>query len=288
MGAVLIACASLRLSKRARAWESCLLAKVVDPQTDRPVYKQIAELLRSAITTGVLEPGTQLPSEHELAAEYGVARGTARQAIMLLRTEGLIDAVHGLGSFVREPEPIERLRPDRLSHGLKPGQDPNDARHGAIGGPLGAPPEELVMRFDTTQLDKARAPADVAQLLGLPAGADVLVRRWETIYSHSVRAIVCSYIPWNVATAARLMHVATGPPVYLALANSGHRSTRVLEEVHARMPTTTEAQRLNVGAGVPVLSVRRVNYTADRRPIEVSVSVMSAERYRLIYEMQDD
>jgi DNA-binding FadR family transcriptional regulator len=37
--------------------------------------------------------GVQVPSEHELVAEYGVARGTARQAIVLLRNEGLIEAV---------------------------------------------------------------------------------------------------------------------------------------------------------------------------------------------------
>jgi GntR family transcriptional regulator len=79
---------------------------VVDPQADRPVYKQIADQLRAAIATGALQPGEQVPSEHELVEAYGVARGTARQAIMLLRNEGLIEAIHCLGSFVRAPEPI--------------------------------------------------------------------------------------------------------------------------------------------------------------------------------------
>jgi GntR family transcriptional regulator len=257
------------------------------------VYKQIAERLRGAIATGVLEPGEQVPSEHELCAEYGVARGTARQAIMLLRNEGLIEAIHGLGCFVREPEPIERLRPDRLSHGWEIGRDPDDPPpdddlHGAVGGPLGAPPEEWMMRFETRQLGKARAPADVSALLGLPAGAAVLLRRWETLYGSSVRAIVSSYVPWAIATAAGLTDVQTGPAVYLALADSGHRATRIIEEVQARMPTSTEAQRLNLRSGVPVLSVQRVNHTADGQSIEVSVSVMSADRYRLVYELGED
>jgi len=94
------------------------------PQAARPVYQQIADQLRSAITSGVLEAGAQLPSEHELVAEHGVSRGTARQAIMLLRNEGLIDVVHGLGSFVREPEPVMRLGPDRLTRGWDPDDDP--------------------------------------------------------------------------------------------------------------------------------------------------------------------
>jgi GntR family transcriptional regulator len=190
------------------------LAGVVDPPADRPVYKQIADQLRAAIATGVLGPGEQLPSEHELVAEYGVARGTARQAIMLLRNEGLIEAVHGLGCFVREPEPIERVRPDRLGHGWETGRDPYDPPvddpRDAVPNPPGASFEELLMVFETKQLAKARAPADVAALLGLPDGGAVLVRRWEALIGDSVRVIASSYVPWAIATAVGLMDIETG------------------------------------------------------------------------------
>ena len=269
------------------------LTPVVDPQADRPVYKQIADLLRSAITAGRFEPGEQLPSEHELVAEHGVSRGTARQAIMLLRNEGLIDVVHGLGSFVRNPEPVERLRPYRLSHGWEIGRHADDARPGdgpwkADGNTPGGPGEGATLRFETRQLAKGRAPAEIAELLGLAAGADVLVRRWETMLVDSVRAIVVSYTPWDVAVAAGLRHIESGPAVYTALAASGHRVTRLIEEVQARTPTTQEAQRLDIGPSVPVFSVQRVNHTADGRPIEVTISVISAKRHRLVYELDDD
>jgi GntR family transcriptional regulator len=235
------------------------LTSVVDPQADRPVYKQIADLLRSAITTGRLEPGEQLPSEHELVAEHDVSRGTARQAIMLLRNEGLIDVVHGLGSFVRNPEPVERLRPYRLSHGWEIGRHADDARPDdgpweAGGETFGGAGEGLTLRFETRQLAKRRAPAEIAELLGVAAGADALVRRWETMLVDSVRAIVVSYTPWDVAMAAGLRHVKSGPAVYLALADSGHR----------------------------------VNHAAGGRPVEVTISVMSAKRHRLVYELGDD
>jgi GntR family transcriptional regulator len=269
------------------------LTPVVDPQADRPVYKQIADLLRSAIATGRLEPGEQLPSEHELVAEHAVSRGTARQAIMLLRSEGLIDVVHGLGSFVREPEPVERLRPYRLSHGWEIGRHADDAR--PDDGPwkgdrdtLDEAREGVTLRFETRQLAKGRAPAEIAELLVLATGADVLVRRWETMLVDSVRAIVVSYTPWDVAVAAGLRHIESGPAVYLALTDSGHRVTGLIEEVEARMPTTEEAQRLDIGPSVPVFSVQRVNHTADDRPVEVTISVISAKRHRLVYELGDD
>jgi GntR family transcriptional regulator len=153
---------------------------------------------------------------------------------------------------------------------------------------MGAPPEEFMMDFETRQLAKGRAPADVAALLGLSDGAAVLVRRWETLYGDRVRAIVSSYVPWAVATAVGLMDIETGPAVYLAMADSDHRATRIIEEVAARMPTAGEARKLDVKDGVPVLSVQRVNYTADGRAVEVSVTVMSADRYRLVYELGED
>ena len=54
------------------------------------------------------------------------------------------------------------------------------------------------------------------------------------------------------------------------------------------MPTTQEAQRLDIGPSVPVFSVQRINQTADGQPIEVTVSVMSAKRHRLVYELDED
>ena len=235
-----------------------------------------------AITSGAYEPGELLPSEHELAAEYGVARGTARQAIMLLRNEGLIDAVHGLGCFVREPEPVQRLRPGGQLADWEIVRELEDDERGPIA-------EALTMSFATTQLERARPPAAIAKLLGLPADAEVLVRGWEASHKGNVRTLASAYTRWDVATQAGLIEIESGPAVYLMLTASGYSITRMTEEVSARMPTTAEAQRLDVGPGVPVLSVQRVNYTADdKQPIEVTVSVMSAERYRMVYELGDD
>ena len=261
------------------------MVRVVDPRSSRPVYRQIADRLRSAIGDGVYKAGDLLPSEHELAAEYGVARGTARQALMLLRNEGLIDAVHGLGCFVREPEPVRRLRSGGVSPDWEIIRELDD---GGEGRPFA---EALTMIYATTQLERACPPAAVARLLGLAADAEVLVRGWEAIEQGGsdlggVRTIAQSYTRWDVVKQAGLLDLESGPAVYLRLSAGGYQITRVSEEVGARMPTTAEAQRLDLGAGVPVLSVQRVNYTAeDKQPIEVTVSVMSAERYRMVYDL---
>jgi GntR family transcriptional regulator len=65
-----------------------------------PVTIQVAADLEADIDGGRLEPDTRLPSEAELAEQYGVARVTVRRAIALLRERGKVVTVHGRGSYV--------------------------------------------------------------------------------------------------------------------------------------------------------------------------------------------
>jgi GntR family transcriptional regulator len=74
----------------------------IDPGSWKPAYVQLAEILRRGILGGVYLPGGQLPSEMQLRGEYGVARGTIRQAVAALRAEGLVETRHAEGTFVTE------------------------------------------------------------------------------------------------------------------------------------------------------------------------------------------
>jgi len=63
------------------------------------VAAQVARDLEADIESGALPPDTRLPSEAELAEQYGVARITVRSAIAMLRDAGKVVTVHGRGSF---------------------------------------------------------------------------------------------------------------------------------------------------------------------------------------------
>src|SRR5271165_144465 len=58
-------------------------------------HRQIADDLRRLIAESVYPPGACLPPESELAARYGVSRGTVRQAVIALQLEGLLDTRRG-------------------------------------------------------------------------------------------------------------------------------------------------------------------------------------------------
>ncbi len=82
-----------------------MIIVTIDPDGPVPVYRQLAAILRDQITSGQLEPGRPVPSEKQLGQEYGVARGTARKAIAVLRDdEHLVVTVTGRGSYVVPPE----------------------------------------------------------------------------------------------------------------------------------------------------------------------------------------
>ena len=66
-----------------------------------PKYIQLADILEQRITAGELQPNKPLPSEKFLMAEYGVARGTARRAVEVLRDRDLVFTVPQRGTFVK-------------------------------------------------------------------------------------------------------------------------------------------------------------------------------------------
>ncbi|WP_192581336.1 GntR family transcriptional regulator [Micromonospora sp. AMSO12t] len=71
------------------------------PHHGQPRYRFIADELRERIESGVIPPGTLLPAESVLTAEFRAARGTVRKAIAALREEGLAVTEHGRGTYAK-------------------------------------------------------------------------------------------------------------------------------------------------------------------------------------------
>ncbi|MEH1013392.1 GntR family transcriptional regulator [Micromonospora sp. CPCC 206060] len=80
---------------------------MVDPMNPTPLYVQLADVLAAQIGAGELRPRQPLPSETQLRQTYGVARGTVRAAVALLRERGLVVTLPQRGTYVAEPAPGE-------------------------------------------------------------------------------------------------------------------------------------------------------------------------------------
>src|SRR5690606_26543166 len=87
----------------------------------RARYKQVAELLREAIHRGDYPPGTTLPSQPELAREYGLNQSSISRAVAMLQAEGLIRTEHGRGSVVLDIPTVKRVREINKDYRTSPG-----------------------------------------------------------------------------------------------------------------------------------------------------------------------
>ncbi|NKQ55374.1 winged helix-turn-helix transcriptional regulator [Amycolatopsis sp. K13G38] len=80
-------------------------AACFDPDPARYVYDELARHLAGRIEAGEFQANTRLPSEQQLAEQYGVSLGTARHATQLLREAGLVITVPAKGTYVTGRRP---------------------------------------------------------------------------------------------------------------------------------------------------------------------------------------
>ncbi len=74
----------------------------VDFHSRQPIYEQIEQNIKALILSGVLQPGSQLPSVRNLAVDLGINPNTIRHAYQRLETEGVITTLPARGCFVSE------------------------------------------------------------------------------------------------------------------------------------------------------------------------------------------
>jgi GntR family transcriptional regulator len=89
----------------------------VDFESGVPLYMQLVERIKHMVASGQLQPGQQLPTIRQLAADLRINYNTVGRAYMLLDQEGVISTEQGRGTFVTRrlsEEQIQRLWEDRL------------------------------------------------------------------------------------------------------------------------------------------------------------------------------
>lgn len=159
----------------------------IDSGRRTPLYLKVAAALRTAITAGEYGSGARLPAEDALARRYGVSRGTVRQALAALRTDGLITSRRGtrrvvLGGGAGESGGVAELRSfTRWARSL--GQEPGGRTVSVEQG--GADAEEA----EQLRIDVGAPVRRVLRLRTL-SGAPVMVER--TTYPEAVGALVAA------------------------------------------------------------------------------------------------
>jgi GntR family transcriptional regulator len=82
----------------------------LDFRSHVPIYIQIVDRVKHLVATGALQPGDQLPTVRQLAADLRVNFNTVARAYRILDEAGVISTQQGRGTFVLEPLPPEQAR----------------------------------------------------------------------------------------------------------------------------------------------------------------------------------
>ncbi|MFD9035078.1 GntR family transcriptional regulator [Streptomyces sp. NPDC059567] len=241
----------------------------------RPKYQRIADELRTAIQSGAFAPGDRLPGENDLMTTYDVARMTARQALSVLRNEGLAEARKGAGVFVRSFRPLRRRGIPRLA------QD-----HWGTGRSVwSADIEDRALVVDQIEVGEEVANARVAAALGLPPDSPVCVRSRRFVLDDKPVLLSVSYLPASLAQGTPITAPDTGPGgTYARLTELGHQPVHFREEIRCRMPTADESARLSLEFGTPVILIGRTAFTDRRVAVELNEMTLDSASYVLEYD----
>lgn len=221
--------------------------------------EQLQEILEGVIAS--LEPGALLPSERLLMERYGVARGTAVQAIEALVARGLVYRVRGSGTFVAEPKfrqplTLTSFTEDMRARGMTPG---SVVRSQAI-----VPASEVVARH------LALVPGTPVVHLERVRTADGEPMALERTHLPAQRLPGLEDADLTDASLYELLERTWG--VRVAEADQWASVVRVTED---------EAALLHVSAAQPALLYQRVTRDPGGTPVEYVRSLYRGDRYEV-------
>jgi GntR family transcriptional regulator len=239
--------------------------------------QQITDDLRKKIEDGTYGPGALLPSEPELAHKYGVSRQTARSALKALEQQGIITVHSTRGRTVRNRPPLRRVSSTRRHAWHRDSGKPEFDTEAIAQGQV--PSRRMLMT------GRGPVPKDIAAWLGTEPGQEVVIRQRLQLLDDVPAVISTSYYPLWVAEGTRLESsdaLPEGPDNLIE--QLGHRFTRGMELLQARMPTPDEVRVLALDPGVPVVRMLHIDYDQDGRTLQVADDLYAADRHEFAFE----
>jgi GntR family phosphonate transport system transcriptional regulator len=229
------------------------------------LWRQVADGIERGIAEGRFAAGEKLPGETEIAETYRVNRHTVRRALATLAERGLVRAERGSGTYVET---------QRLAYPLR-----SRTRFSEIVGAGGREP-----RGQLIDASEEAATRELARELGLKTAASLI--RIESV-RFADRTPICISTTWlsaerfpgagSIFASARSM---TKLLAHYDIRDYRRGSTRI----SAAIADATDAARLDLALGRPVLVVDSTDVDLDGKPLVTKRSRFAAERVEFLVE----
>lgn len=222
--------------------------------------RHVRDLLRVEILSNRTDAGAPLPSEPELMLEYHATRNVVREALALLRDEGLIERTQGAGTFVISHKILHRFD---ILHGVGDGY-PNRGRR--IAGQL-------------TDIALRPAPALVATKLELGVGEPCLLVEAFVSFDGAPFSLSTSYL--HPRLEAPIRAAAFGGDWYELLEGLGCELQTSTLNVEATLADECVAPVLDLAVGAPLILFTRLIRNASGEPVDFGFVRVRGDRLRL-------
>lgn len=251
-------------AKRANSGKSAGQALLEsDANVGVPLYIRLSRVLKDDIVNGSFPVGSLLPTEEELCKRFAVSRYTVREALRLLRDDGLVSSRQGAGTLVIPPRTSDSDIHQVMSI--------NDLLAFASDA-----------RFEISSITMIELDEKLAQRTGLKKGEE-----WLQVcglrQSSNRDAPVCwteYYINRSFAAVGRLLQRHTGPIFPLIEDLFGLSVTEVHQQISATLISSVLADTLQEDEGVAALEVRRTYVTSDDKIAQVTINTHPASRFK--------
>lgn len=238
-----------------------------------PLYVQIAQQLRNNIQASVYKVGDRLPPESQLSQQFSVNRNTIRQAISLLKQEGLLRSERGSGTFVTAPIRYAIGQRVRYNEALKA------QGHSAA--------------FMLIRAVEVSADISVATKLNIQQGASVAhVERLGTANGEPI-SVGSGYFPLalfpDLLSEESLSYLVEVGSISRWLRDRyAIDHIRLSTSVSARLVQPRDAKLLELPINQPILLAESVNADQQGRVIEYGVARLRGDRMEMIFDNSND
>lgn len=237
--------------------------KVGCEEAKQPLYMQVALELKGEIVNGLYPVGSLIPTEDELCKRFSVSRYTVREALRVLREEGLVSSRRGAGTIVVPPRSRDSDIHQVMSINdlLAFGTD----THFAI---------ESIKMVEITPKLAART--------GLPLGEEWLQVLGFRRAKKSDEPVGQSeyYINKAFAAVGRILLRHEGPIFPLIEDMFGQSVVEVHQQISATLVSKAMAAELNAKEDSAALEIRRTYKAADDLILQVTINTHPGSRYR--------
>lgn len=239
-------------------------AEELNRHSSIPLYHQLKEILRSQIEGGKWKQGDVIPNEFQIARDYGLSRGTVREAMDDLVQDGLLVKERGRGTFVAAPKFEHDLFFSLHEYTKQSGHTPGSN----------------ILDFST----ESAAPR-VREILQLPEYSQVYrINRVRLIDGEPIMFdllfLSANDFPglWEKDISNRSLYEILKKDYQVALG----KAYQTLEPV---LINAFESKLLNVSKGNPALLIERITRRMNGSPVMYSKIIIRGDRCRFVTEV---